>query len=212
MARHRPESHLSLKRRVAFRSPKIKINVVCEGKLTEPEYLRKLARHCGALITIELVVEEAAGVPMSVVDKAIQILRQRRREKIDSLSKHDQIWAVFDKDQHPRVDEAINKAETAGIMVGYSNPCFELWLVLHYQDWNRPVHRHEIQAELGKLMPTYNPKKSKTVDFDAIKDAVQEAEARAEKLEHNRLTEGNSRGNPSTTFFKLTLKIRTHGQ
>jgi hypothetical protein len=186
--------------------------VVCEGKLTEPEYLKKLARHCGALIAIELIVEEAAGVPMSVVDRAIQLLRQKRREKMDSFSKHDQIWAVFDKDQHPRVDEAINKAEMAGILIGYSNPCFELWLVLHYQDWNRPVHRYEIQAELCKLMPTYSPKRSKLVDFNAIKDAVQEAEARAERLEHNRLAEGNSRGNPSTTFFRLTYQIRTHGR
>jgi len=212
MVHHRYAPHSSLKRRVAFRSPKIRITVVCEGKLTEPEYLTKLARHCGALITIDLIIERAAGVPMSVVDRAIQLLPKKRVGKMDSFSERDQIWAVFDQDEHPRVAEAINKAETAGILVGYSNPCFELWLVLHFHDWNRPVHRNEIQTELCKLMPKYNPKKSKTVDFDAIKDGVPEAESRAKMLEHYRIAEGDSRGNPSTTFFKLTSQIRTHGR
>ena len=150
---------------------------------------------------------------MSVVDKAIQLLPKKKRGKmVDSFSERDQVWAVFDKDAHPRVDEAMNKAEAAGIGIGYSNPCFELWLVLHYKDCNRPVHRHEIQAELCKLMPDYDPKRSKSVAFDSIKDAVELANSRGRTLEHNRVAEGNSRGNPSTTVFKLTSQIRTCGR
>jgi hypothetical protein len=208
MDRRRREIPSSLKRRAASRAPKVKITIVCEGRLTEPEYFEKLARHCGALIAIE----KAAGVPMSVVDKAIGLLPKKRGKRVDSFSERDQFWAVFDKDAHPRVDEAINKAEAAGIGIGYSNPCFELWLVLHYKDCNRPVHRHEIQAELCKLMPDYDPKRSKSVAFDSIKDAVELAESRGRTLEHNRVAEGNSRGNPSTTVFKLTSQIRTCGR
>jgi|ERR1700734_1058671 hypothetical protein len=119
MSQGRSEPKWKLRRRTAFRLPKIKITAVCEGKLTEPEYLTKLARHCGALVAIDLVVEKAAGVPMSVVDRAIHLLRQKLTQKADSFSERDQIWAVFDRDEHPRVVEAINKAESAGIYVGY---------------------------------------------------------------------------------------------
>jgi len=206
MARRR--HNFDLKRRDAIRDPKIRMSIVCEGKLTEPSYLRALARHCGTLIH----VEEAVGVPMSIVNRAISLVRKRGGEKIDSFAEGDEFWAVFDRDEHPQFENAINKAENAGVLVGYSNPCFELWLVLHYKDWDRPVGRSEIQRELRKLMPGYDPKRSKIVDFEAVKHAVRQAEARGNVLEQNRKNEGTPRGNPSTSLFKLTSRIRINGR
>jgi hypothetical protein len=202
MARRQPQ--LKLSRRSAFRDPRIRISVVCEGKLTEPSYLKALARYCRTLIH----VEEAMGVPMSIANRAIALQLQNRGEATNTFAKDDEFWAVFDRDEHPQFDEAINKAENAGVSVAYSNPCFELWLVLHYKNWDRPVSRGDIQRELRKLMPGYDPRKSKIVDFEAIKHAVQQAEARGSVLESNRKKEGAPRGNPSTSLFKLTSRIR----
>ena len=74
------------------------------------------------------------------------------------------------------------------------------------------MERHKIQAKLRELMPGYDPKKSKAVDFDAIKEHIQQAESRARILADNRVAEGDPSGNPSTTFFKLSAQIRTHGK
>ena len=36
------------------------------------------------------------------------------------------------------------------------NPCFELWLILHERDYDRPDHRDAVQRELKKLLPEYD--------------------------------------------------------
>ena len=204
----RSSRYFSLGRRGPIRDPRAKIIVICEGALTEPIYFRALAKHYRTLID----VEGAAGVPMSVVNRAIELLPRRSRSRKDNFEKNDKVWAVLDRDEHPQYIEATNKAKSAGIDVGYSDPCFELWLVLHFRDWDSPVDRHKIQAELRKLVPEYDPGKSKTVDFDTIRGEVQEAEKRAKRLEGNRAAERDPYGNPSTSVFELTAQIRTHGR
>ncbi len=181
--------------------------VVCEGRLTEPLYFDALARHCRANIIVDLVLEGGAGVPLSVVKKARQMMREAR----DEFSDRDQAWAVFDRDVHPGFIQAINEAESAGISVAYSNPCFELWVVLHYREHDGPTERNKIQRTLQRLMPSYDPNGSKRIDFTAIREAVLTAEQRAEKMEHRRSDEGMPRGNPCSTVYKLTREIRRHG-
>lgn len=192
--------------RPARREPKVQITVVCEGKLTEPQYIQALATHHGTLV----IIEKVAGVPMLVVLKAMACKPKKRHNNIDSFAKNDQVWAVFDRDEHPQFDDAIDKAEAAGVRVCYSNPCFELWLVLHFKNWDAPAHRSEIQDALTQLMPAYD-RKNKICDFTAMKDFVLQAEARGEGLVRNREKERSPRGNPSTTFYKSTEQIRLNG-
>jgi len=210
MSRRKNRSPPRLERRSASRSPKILISIICEGKVTEPEYFLSMARHCGALIEVNLIVERGAGVPTSVVNKAIEL--KSFHQGSDSFEERDQIWAVFDRDEHPNISQAIARAEAAGVSVAYSNPCFELWLVLHYQDHDAPVGRREIQRTLRRLMPGYDPNQSKKAMFDQIRDLIASAEQRAERMEGRRETERNRRGNPSTTVYKLTSEIRKHGR
>ena len=41
-------------------------------------------------------------------------------------------WIVFDRDQVQGFDEIIKEAEDKGIQVGWSNPCFEIWLYAYF--------------------------------------------------------------------------------
>ena len=41
-------------------------------------------------------------------------------------------WIVFDWDEVKDFDEIIRKAEFFGIRVGWSNPCFEIWMHSYY--------------------------------------------------------------------------------
>ena len=41
-------------------------------------------------------------------------------------------WIVFDRDQVVNFDEIIREAEHAGIRVGWSNPCFEIWMYTYF--------------------------------------------------------------------------------
>jgi hypothetical protein len=46
----------------------------------------------------------------------------------------DEVWCVFDVDEHPKLAEARDQANANGIQLAVSNPCFELWLLLHFQE------------------------------------------------------------------------------
>ena len=72
--------------------------------------------------------------------------KNRRKLKRDRLATRDSVWAMFDRDIHKRFDEARDLARGNGIRLAISNPCFELWGILHYQDQNAPLGRQEMPA------------------------------------------------------------------
>jgi hypothetical protein len=51
----------------------------------------------------------------------------------------DEIWVVFDVDHFELsdIENAISTALDAGFRVAVSNPCFEYWLILHYEPYSR---------------------------------------------------------------------------
>jgi hypothetical protein len=41
---------------------------------------------------------------------------------------------MFDRDEHPNFARAIDLADRHGIKLAMSNPCLELWFILHFED------------------------------------------------------------------------------
>ena len=149
------------------------------------------------------------GVPYTIAEKAAEFAKtSRSRGRRESFEQNDQVWAVFDRDDHPRFDEAVALCERHGIRVARSNPCFELWLILHKQDYTRSDNRKKIQAALRDLCPEYDPSGAKTPDCDELVARVQDAEKRGKVLLENREKDDRPYGNPSTTVGRLTREIR----
>ncbi len=194
------------------REPKRRFILFCEGKNTEPAYFDAIKRaYRGTLISIEAVGD--LGVPRTIAEKAVEHARElgiarRRRRKIDSFEENDQVWAVFDRDEHPHFDEAVALCERGGVNVGRSNPCFELWLILHETDHDREENRHKMQKILESLRPEYDRDSGKTPDCDEMFARVEDAEERGERQLQNREQGCNPYGNPSTTVGRLTRAIR----
>lgn len=190
----------NLKRHGPRREPKRRFVLFCEGRNTEPAYFKAIKRACSdTLIAVEIV--PAVGVPMTIAEKAAKKAQTRRRHRggRDSFEEGDQIWAMFDRDEHPRFKEAVRLCEQHDVEVARSDPCFELWLILHEQDYDRPCDRHEAQRKFER-QPEY--------DCDALVRQVEQAERRAEAQLRRREKEGAPHGNPSTTVFRLTRAIR----
>ncbi|MBE1710610.1 RloB domain-containing protein [Mesorhizobium japonicum] len=135
-------------------------------------------------------------------------LSSRRRRDLDSYEERDETWAVFDRDEHPRFQEAVDLCLQVGIGVARSNPCFEVWLILHFEKFERPDDRHRVQKRLEVLCPDYSADKGKKPDFSKFMDAIGKAEHKAEAQLEARKAEGAPFGAPSTTVFELTRKIR----
>ena len=199
----------SLRRAGPTRAPKRKFIIYSEGKNTEPDYFRAVRRDLlGALIDIEVI--DAVGVPMTIAEKACERFEEMRRgrRRKSSFEEGDQVWAVFDRDEHPRVAEAIKQCEVSKVGVAFSDPCFEIWLLLHFVDFDRPDDRHKVQAELAKLCGSYDPKGKKSANFADFMASVEEAERRAEQQLARRNEEGDPPRRPFTTVFKLTREMR----
>ena len=208
MARRTPP----IGRRRWHKEPKRRFTLFCEGKNTEPAYFSALKRTLtGALI--DVVTRPGVGVPMTIAEKAVEraksegLTRSSRRKK-NSFEEKDEVWAVFDRDEHPNFNEAVSKCLDNNVRVALSNPCFELWLILHVRDYDQPNHHHVVQKDLKNLRPEYDNQKRKIPDCDELVTRVESAETREIVLIKRREEEGDPFGNPSTTVGKLTRAIR----
>ncbi|WP_084734299.1 RloB family protein [Rhodococcus sp. RD6.2] len=45
-----------------------------------------------------------------------------------------EVWIVVDRDDHAYLEDALRTALREGIRVAFSNPCFEVWPILHLSD------------------------------------------------------------------------------
>ena len=120
----------------------------------------------------------------------------------------DEVWAVFDRDEHPRFDEAIDTCSGSSVRVARSNPCFEVWLILHFVAYNRPDGRHEVQKHLEILHSAYKSGGSKSVNCSLLIASLSDAEARSARQLQRREEEGQAFSAPSTTVHELVASIR----
>jgi hypothetical protein len=104
-------------------------------------------------------VRAAKGsAPVTILNDAVAVLKRRRIDAQSSpaILPYDEIWCVFDVDEHPKMDEALKIAEKHDICVGLSNPCFEYWLLLHYERFAQTNNtRHQIQDRMKKHIDGY---------------------------------------------------------
>src|SRR5277367_1637370 len=135
----------SLRRGGPFRKVKRRILIVCEGIVTERYYFNDLRIQTKSLVELRI---EPGGIPKTLVERAVEFKKAAEkaatRGKDDNL-RYDSVWCVFDVDEHPFLAEAQQKADANGVKVAVSNPCFELWALLHFQDRRAHVDRREAQ-------------------------------------------------------------------
>lgn len=204
----------TLKRKFYQKQPKVKIYVLCEGKVTEPEYINQFAKqHANDKVIVQPI--PGVGVPLTVSQKAVelkaQLLRDARKSK-DSFDMSFSVWCVVDIDEHPNVAEAKCLADSNRINFLISNPCFELWGLLHLKLQDAYIHRHKLQQSLHKEMPNYHHTRNPVFDYKQIKGDYQIAKERAITICTRRKDEGKLNGNPSTNVFELFDYIIANGR
>lgn len=192
-------------RRAPFREPRPRILVVCEGANTEKRYLEQFARfHWNPLV--DVIVEGGKGVPLSVVraakERKEKALAEARRQS-DEFLEYQAVWCVFDVDEHPNIPEARNLAAGNAIELAISNPCFELWLLLHHRECPGELHRRKARQMLKAHVAGYD----KSVDFGDYRDGYLEAVRRAKSLDQLAERMGEPGRNPTTGVHALTEKI-----
>lgn len=181
-----------------------------EGKRTEEQYLKHWHRiHRDRVL---VTVDDFRGEPLSLVQHARAAANREAREARRGRGRaHDEVWCVFDRDEHERFAEAVRLAADAGINLAISNPCIELWFLLHFQDQTAYIHRQDAQRISRELLQC---SKVLTVDaLGALETRYEDAVERAGSLENKHKGDGSEHSaNPSSSVWRLIEVIRNAEQ
>jgi RloB-like protein len=168
--------------------------IVCEGSKTEPQYFRAFK-----LPSVEVV--GTGKNTRTLVDEAIRL-------KAKSEAR-DHYWCVFDRDSFPAQDfnAALQKAKSAGFQVAYSNEAFEIWYLLHFDDFtsglSRTLYRNKLTERLGRSY-----EKNDGTIFESLRERQAEAVRNARRLRASYDPSHNpEKDNPCTTVHLLVEQL-----
>lgn len=133
--------------------------IATEGARTEPAYFERLREH--SLIRPKVIVEVVPPTDNASAPDAVLRSAKTAREGFGASQPDDRVWCVVDVDHHadpPHIatfTNTLKEAREADIDVAVSNPCFEIWYLLHFQEiGSAPLpHYAAVQALVGPLVP-----------------------------------------------------------
>jgi hypothetical protein len=125
------------------------------------------------------------SAPKHVVDRAKAAYEEVKKNEV--LEEGDEFWVLLDTDHHFKGNhargtlEALESAKESGLEVAISNPCFELWLLLHHADVQLKVKlkSKDTEKQLRSLLGSYNKTNIQFKNFpkSKIPDAIRRARA-----------------------------------
>ncbi len=190
-----------LRRRVGSRPERKTVVVFCEGRESEPDYINGLKRlpHIRADTAIVIEVDPEPGAPLNLVRRAID---RRSDDEIDEC------WCVFDVEwpqNHPNLQQAVDLAGKHGIKLAISNPCFELWLILHLDGHTGFLTTDQADKKSRKL----DGRQGKSIDPKVYLDHRETAAGRARALAARHTADGTSfpHDNPSSSMADFLASV-----
>lgn len=196
----------SRKRPYKPRQRKKRFLLYCEGEVTERDYFQDFSRFLRSPLVEVKVASEWRKDPKRLVELAkgarADADREARRAHDDSL-RYDEVWCVFDCDEHARLKPAIDQATSLELGLAVSNPCFDLWLLLHFQD----QHASITTKKTGDAVRVHVPRYVKHMDFAKLEGHGKDALRRAQKLDDMSRRNGERHANPTTGVWHLIARL-----
>lgn len=168
--------------------PKRIMHIICEGTKTEPYYFSSyidcFANEKAKVIEIPSCKK---NTPVQLVDEAVQ------RKKSKDTSPDDVFWVVYDREGVGKYSnelhaKAWSKAIANNINIAFSNICFELWILQHFELTNSPfsccddlMANSNLRTHLRKVGINHYEKGNAQL-FNKIKVGLERARIRAERL------------------------------
>jgi len=209
-----------LQRKLGRRAPYDRILIVSEGSKTEPNYFKEIrAAYRLHTANVEVSHSEFGTSPVQVVQYAQALFEQGNRLKNIQPRAFEQVYAVFDRDDHDSYFDALRQAEALDgklkndakrpirFQAIASVPSFELWLLLHYEDVQAPLHRDEVMRRLKRHIPAYE--KGTGGAFAMTRGLLSVATERADILTSTREFTAHTAPDPYTAIGALVALLTT---
>lgn len=197
-----------LKRTKGVRPEQRRFLIYCEGERTEVQYFKGLRADLRTL-PVSICLGGEHGEPQSLVRAAIEHKKRAPQSPHDRRTAYDEVWCVIDVEAprpHAGLDEALELARQHEVEVALTNPCFELWVMLHFRDVTSYSTSDQAQRALEKLNACGYAAHRKHVEYEALRDGFAQARDRAEAL-RLRAPKGH-RQNPWTDVDRLVALLR----
>jgi len=185
-------------RPMCSRPPLPIVVIVCDDARTAVSYFNVLKRLVKEKLTLTIVRNPhhraSAAEVVQCAEEQLQTLRLH-----DDDADQDSVWALIDRegthDRQVAADNAKTRGEQSGVGVALSNPCYEVWTLLHlvdtgeaFVDCRAVVNRIEREWQ-ARFMQPFRPKAP--ADYSRIVPNRARAAERARRHHQN--------GDPSWT-------------
>ena len=182
-----------LQHKEARRASYERILIVCEGSKTEPQYFEEIcaAYHLHSA-NVQVYPSLLGTAPIQVVEYARQLFVRGDLHKGIRPRSFDQVYAVFDRDDHDSYFAALSHAASLDGKLRGDNgqpvtfraiasvPNFELWLLLHFETIYEAIARDDVIQRLRQHIHDYD--KGARGIFSVTREHLDEALQRAQAL------------------------------
>lgn len=193
---------------------------VTEGTKTEPNYLQGIIdlickRYGNSAVKQFQVIGEG--------DNTLNLLQKAENYQQNEADEFQHVWILFDQDDFPAdsFDNTENRCHALNERLRaqgrdtvfhaiWSNQCFELWLLLHYEYLQTDITRKQYRANLSKHIGRHYQKNDDAL-FDQLLPYMDAAIKRAKKLMENYSSDmPPSQQAPATKVYELVEYLRRY--
>lgn len=183
--------------------PLRRILILCEDEKSSVLYLEKFP------VDTDVVEVDCEGTGKNT-DSLMEDAIQRRTKAIEQGRPYQEIWVVFDRDSFPKhhFNRAFDLARAhREVIACWSNECFELWYLLHFQYQNSGMDRDRISEEVSKKIGRPYLKNDATI-FDTLNPSLSTALKNANRLYQWNESNRTRCDNPSTKVHHLVALLQ----
>ena len=207
-----------LVRKVGRRAGYSRILIVSEGSKTEPLYFGEIrTKYRLHTANVQVQPSQLGTTPLQVVEYAEHLFVNGDEVRNIQPRAFEQVYAVIDRDDHATYHNALSKAaawnnklrndlnKRVDFSAIASVPCFELWLLLHFESILAPLHRTAVYQRLKQYLPEYD--KGQAGYYAKTCQHLDIATQRARHLAQ--LTTAHNGVEPYTDLYRLVHRLTT---
>lgn len=181
--------------------------IVTDTEATERYFFNGLHRALPEDVSNKLVIKVVETKTREMIDKCIELTAYDSQYRMP--------WIVFDRDQVLEFDAIIEEANKKGIQVGWSNPCFEIWMYAYFGAMPAIHDSWTCCSEFGRIYEKKTGQKYSKVDQHIYEKMCKDGDERgAIRLAQQKLEQHDREGRktpsemcPGTTVHKLVEEI-----
>lgn len=172
--------------------------IATEGAKTEPQYF-SMFTSSNSIIRVRCLKSKSDSAPPQVLQRMKKYLQD------EGLRAQDEAWLVVDKDAW--TDEQLNQlhawsTKQSNYAFAMSNPNFELWLLLHFEDGKNLKGASDCTRRLARFLPNYD----KNIDIRKFTpQSINDAITRAKRLDSPACSDWPKQ--TGSTVYRLVEKL-----